>query len=325
MECACFTEYQGHREAVNCVGLLNDNIAVSSDSTVHLWRVDSGECVFRFQESSQLPPGVSIGAQSVTRPMAAIPGYTTFCSMQDSGKLIAGTADASIRMLDANAMRLLASWKCFSPRVVASTEALASAVSTVHVGHEKPGMGSRVGVGLVSGHISILEGRSGSLLSSWKAHDATVTKMFTYDDHYLLTCSLDRTMCLWDLRHGSGGLIRSWRGSKEGISTFSVYQGTAIAAAGSLVALCDMQQKRYQRCRIQCICRSVVCLAIAFTLLTYACVISGWDQVEEMKAIKLRTLTSGKRETAGVTTLSVLPLSHIVVAATDDGCIKLCR
>eukprot|EP00958_Prasinococcus_capsulatus_P000819 scaffold60_cov382-Prasinococcus_capsulatus_cf.AAC.7 len=247
MECACFTEYQGHKEPVNCVGLLNDNVAVSSDSTVHLWRVDSAECMFRFQESAHGYLGTAT-APSIARAGEGSPAYTSICQMGHGGILLAGTTEASVRMMDTNAMRSLALWKCFSPRTVAANDPLASAVSSLHVGQAGQ-TGSLLSVGLVSGHISLIEARGGSLIASWKAHDATVTKMHLYDDRYLLTSSLDRTLCLWDIRQEGNGLVRTWKGSKEGISSFSVYQRTAIVTGGSFVALCDMNHKRYaSRC-----------------------------------------------------------------------------
>ncbi|CAL5356410.1 unnamed protein product [Camellia sinensis] len=62
---------------------------------------------------------------------------------------------------------------------------------------------SWIAAGLSSGICRLIDVRSGNIISSWRAHDAYVTKLAATDEHLLISSSLDRTLRVWDLRRVS--------------------------------------------------------------------------------------------------------------------------
>ncbi|CAL5434807.1 unnamed protein product [Camellia sinensis] len=59
---------------------------------------------------------------------------------------------------------------------------------------------SWIAAGLSSGICRLIDVRSGNIISSWRAHDAYVTKLAAIDEHLLISSSLDRTLRVWNLR-----------------------------------------------------------------------------------------------------------------------------
>lgn len=61
------------------------------------------------------------------------------------------------------------------------------------------GNGQVVSVGYSSGMLSTLDLRSGTLLGSWKGHDAEVFQLLYHKNNRLISSSLDQCISVWNL------------------------------------------------------------------------------------------------------------------------------
>lgn len=56
--------------------------------------------------------------------------------------------------------------------------------------------------GQSSGFITVLDTRTGLVLSSWRAHDGEVLQLIASDDNTLISSSLDQNTSVWNIYEG---------------------------------------------------------------------------------------------------------------------------
>lgn len=59
-----------------------------------------------------------------------------------------------------------------------------------------------IAVGQASGLLTVLDVRTGMVLSSWKGHEAEVLQLATVNDNILMSSSLDQTVSAWNASDG---------------------------------------------------------------------------------------------------------------------------
>jgi WD40 repeat protein len=197
-------------------------------------------------------------------------------------------------------------------------------VSAVCHGSSKPGSGW-VAAGSGSGRATLLDLRAGRITATWQAHSQWVSQLQglavgSQGDTQLLSCSHDKTLKLWDLRmlrpevdgprfcalsQGLGPQtvepVIGFKGVKEGIDGFVVYQDAAIVYGGSHLGLAPMN--------VQHVSNNVI------------------------YPVKMTAIRGAGRAAAGggggsgsaIVGLGLLPHSRLLVVGSEDGQVRICR
>ncbi|KAG6450321.1 hypothetical protein O3G_MSEX006515 [Manduca sexta] len=247
----CNWTYTGHKKGVLSLAFLESlRLAVSTDSVVHIWDP--------FMESvvSQL--------DNIKTPVSIVrtlPG--------GSAALIAATTDATLRIIDARATNFTHELKL---PLSATTFIRCLCVC-----------GWWAACGLASGHVAVLDTRTGLILAHWKAHDGEVLRLAAVDEHRLLSSGLDQVTALW--RPDDGELIAHLKGSTEPVHCLSVYYNELISGTTN------------NRIGVH----------------------TSLDQDASFSSTKLRSDTFK----GVLTCMSVLPLNRLLLLGSDNGTISL--
>jgi hypothetical protein len=62
--------------------------------------------------------------------------------------------------------------------------------------------------GSTTGHVAVLDQRTGGILERWHAHEAAIVEMFPYSGNQLMTVAADRTAALWRFNSATGQPVR---------------------------------------------------------------------------------------------------------------------
>ncbi|CAB3253741.1 unnamed protein product [Arctia plantaginis] len=171
----CNWSYTGHKKGVLSLTFLESlRLAVSTDSVVHIWDPFMESVV---SQLDNIKSPVSI-VRTLAGPSAAI---------------LAATTDATLRIIDARAPQN--SYELKLP-MSATTFIRCMCVCS---------SGGWAACGLASGHVAVLDLRTGLTLATWRAHDGEVLRLATVDEHRLLSSGLDQVTALW--RPDDGELI----------------------------------------------------------------------------------------------------------------------
>ncbi|KAG0487736.1 hypothetical protein HPP92_009831 [Vanilla planifolia] len=308
----CISGYYGHDEVVNsiCVLSVNGRIA-SSDGTIHIWNGQSGKLVATYAESSVNFPQHSSTSLKVTAeqmnvltPYSLSGGllpnafngnlYTCMHHLEFNDKLIAGLGNGSVRFIDILRDQKLHLWK-----TDAAEYSCSSLVSCICSGDSEKFSDQRtmappswIAVGLSTGYCRLLDARSGSVVTCWRAHDGYITKLAAPENHLLVSSSLDKTLRVWDLRRNLPSQANVFRGHQDGISSFSVWGQDVISISRNKIAVSSLS-------------RSVE---------------EGLQQ--RVSPQSLFSADKGIRNQSVLSAISVLPFSRLFLVGTEDGFLK---
>jgi WD repeat-containing protein 81 len=170
----CQFTYTGHRKSVHSLAFLESSrLVVSCDSGVHLWDPFVGAQVSQIEGSRYAP--VSI--------VRTYPG--------PSSLVLAGTADSTVKVIDSRLSDYVLEWKL--------TTTPSGSVRCLTVSPS----GTWIAVGLSSGQIVMIDGRTGIIKSSWKASEGELLQMQASNDNELIISSLDNSISVWNAQNGS--------------------------------------------------------------------------------------------------------------------------
>ncbi|OBZ85141.1 WD repeat-containing protein 81, partial [Choanephora cucurbitarum] len=165
--------YTGHRRGVIhdvhflSTGGLNDVVA-SCDGHVHLWNPETDTNLHQF----------SSGRSSIV----------SLKPIFQSRHLVGGTSDGNLSFLDAHNYKNMHTWK--------SSTSMNGAIRMIAVNVSE----TLVAVGFSTGTISLIETRTGTLVSSWKGGDTEIASLKFYTDELLLSCApADHLVCCWNV------------------------------------------------------------------------------------------------------------------------------
>lgn len=168
---SCQFTYTKHRKSVHSLAFLESlRLAVSCDSGVHLWDPFAGSILTQL-DSHKLTP------ISVVKTFPA-----------PSPLILCGTAESTIKIIDARTFSYVNEYKCFNDRNSGGGSVRCLSISP---------NGKWVAMGLSSGQICVFDGLSGIILASWCYHGELLQLILT--NEILISTSLDHSICVWKI------------------------------------------------------------------------------------------------------------------------------
>lgn len=170
----CQFTYMGHKKSVHSLAFLESmRLSVSCDGGIHLWDPFVGAQVNQIE-------GLRYTPVSIVRT------YPT-----PSNLILAGTADTTVKAIDSRLCEYVLEWK-LTTTPYGSVRCLTIAPD-----------GRWVAVGMPAGQIMIIDGRTGMILSSWKASDGELLQMQAPNDNEIIVSSLDNSVSVWNVHSGT--------------------------------------------------------------------------------------------------------------------------
>lgn len=167
----CQFTYTKHRKSVHSLAFLESlRLAVSCDSGVHMWDPFDG----------------SILSQLDSHKLTPISVVKTFPA--PSPLILCGTAESTIKIIDARTFSYVNEFKCFNDRNSGGGSVRCLCISP---------NGKWVAMGLSSGQICVFDGLSGIILASWSYHGELLQLILT--NELLISTSLDNSICVWKI------------------------------------------------------------------------------------------------------------------------------
>ncbi|KAH8325853.1 hypothetical protein KR067_008979 [Drosophila pandora] len=171
----CQFTYTAHKKSINSLGFLESlRYVVSCDSGVHLWDPFIGR---------------PLGILDAPRHSAVT---VVKCLPSHSPLVIAGTAESSVKMIDARSMEYVNEWRvCNATLPNATVRCLAVAPS-----------GNWLAAGLSSGCIVQLDTRTGMVINSWRPMECDLLQLAAPSDQFLVSSALDHSLAVWHALDG---------------------------------------------------------------------------------------------------------------------------
>ncbi|XP_065172882.1 WD repeat-containing protein 81 isoform X2 [Atheta coriaria] len=194
----CQSTYPAHKKGVFAITFLEGlRLVASCDGVVHLW-----------------DPFMCAGIAQLESPKYA-PVHVLKSLPAPSSLLFAASAECSIKVIDARICSYVHDLKVAVNQGV-WIRCVAIAPS-----------GNWIATGLCSGHITVLDTRTGLVLSTWRAHDSEIVQLVTSDDDTLISSGMDQSLHVWNVHDGK--LKFSLKGVSEPVHCLNVNNGELIS------------------------------------------------------------------------------------------------
>ncbi|XP_062126101.1 WD repeat-containing protein 81 [Drosophila sulfurigaster albostrigata] len=173
----CQFTYTAHKKSIHSLSFLESlRYVVSCDAGVHLWDPFIGR---------------PLGILDAPRHSAVT---VVKCLPSHSPLVVAGTAESTVRIIDARSMQYVNEWRvCHAALPNATVRCLAVAPS-----------GNWLAAGLSSGAIVQLDTRTGIVLNSWRPMECDLLQLTAPSDQLLISSALDHSLAVW---HGQTGIL----------------------------------------------------------------------------------------------------------------------
>ncbi|KNC49378.1 WDR81 protein [Thecamonas trahens ATCC 50062] len=229
--------YSRHSEALHDVVLLPfAGHAVSCDSQLHVWDVETGATVASYEGTSPMLSLAHVGHASL---------------------VLGGTLESTIRFFDVRTPRALHEWHAMP----ASASAGAATYVRTLVASEPA---CAVLAGLSTGHVSTLDLRAGNFVQAWRAHSSQVLdmKLLSLDSgpQVLVTSSSDHSVAVWNaLGHGAPRLLSRGHGHRDPVASLAYHGRQLFGVGGSLLSVANLlhdgalESSEMRMLRMQCV------------------------------------------------------------------------
>lgn len=216
----CNWTYAGHKKGVLSLTFLETlRLAVSTDSVVHVWDPFMETVVSQLENSKS--------AVSIVR---TLPGPST--------AVVCATTDATLKVIDARTCTYTHDLKL--PGTV-NTFIRCLCVSP---------SGRWVACGLASGHLTVIEPRTGMPIAHWKAHDGEVLRLAAVDEKRLLSSGLDQVTAIWGANDGE--LVMHLKGTTEPVHCLSVHNQEVITGTtNNRIGVHSLQDSSYNSSKLR--------------------------------------------------------------------------
>uniref|UniRef100_A0A1A9WL24 BEACH domain-containing protein n=1 Tax=Glossina brevipalpis TaxID=37001 RepID=A0A1A9WL24_9MUSC len=174
---SCQFTYTAHRKSIHSLTFLESaRFVVSCDSGVHMWDPFIGR-----------PLGILDNPRHNAITVVK-------CLPSPSPLVVAGTAEASVKMIDSRCMQYVNEWRVspYSP-FNATVRCLTVAPSS-----------NWLAVGLSTGSIVMLDTRTGMLMNSWRPMECDLLQLSAPNDQQLISSALDHSLAVW---HANDGIL----------------------------------------------------------------------------------------------------------------------
>ncbi|ORX56074.1 hypothetical protein BCR36DRAFT_176834 [Piromyces finnis] len=189
----CLLTYNRHHHNISDV-FFNNNLVISSDSNVHIWDSESGRNIHKYK---------------INRKIEMIKPY--------NNNIIGVSSDNEIVFLDQKQRKVANNWK------LPTTSLLNCDIKSLAISSEN----HILAVGFSNGIISIMDSRTGNILSNWKAHENEISHLSYYDKKYLISASnTDKHICLWNITDNNH-LVKTIKDILE-TPTYSIVENNII-------------------------------------------------------------------------------------------------
>lgn len=260
--------YTGHKNSVFQSEFVDrGNLVASCDGSVHVWELERGTRL-TFMEASSTSAWAANSANRDSSPTNNAL-FTCFTSHQDGRVLVCGTSLATVTFTDLRADQdVVCEWYLptqnpsfgasaasssplnTSPGLTSGTTSLSSLTTvggstfprSISLGHLDQNL---MVVGQSSGHITLIDIRSGLLLHNWRAHDGAITSLKPVYDApgYLVSASTDKTISLWDVANANSTSpqgLTCFRGHSDANISFDIYRGSLYSISGQKIAIAPL-------------------------------------------------------------------------------------
>ncbi|XP_014291502.1 WD repeat-containing protein 81 isoform X2 [Halyomorpha halys] len=183
--------YSEHRKSVLSLAWVErTRLTASSDSVLHLWDPFVGRQV-----------SVIDGTRGVVNTIKAC--------RESSPEVLCATTDPTLRSLDTRVGAYV--------RELKISQSGGSLVRCMVLSPES----KWVAVGQATGQLTVIDMTMGSIISSWKAHEAEVLQLVAVDEHILVSSALDQAVSLWNVNDGK--LLYNLKGTTEPVHCLELF------------------------------------------------------------------------------------------------------
>lgn len=176
-------------------------LAVSGDWVNTVWDLQTGRLEFRMEGHEDLTTSISYSP--------------------DGNSLLTGSADATLRIWDAETGKHLRTFDRRPPHVPVSSLAFSP-------------NGRFEAVGMVNGAVRVWDAENGSFQYHLRGHEGAVQSLaFSRNGAWLFSGSEDRTMRVWDMRHGTVSALHPYFDRVDAMGMVSVGGSEGLIASAS--------------------------------------------------------------------------------------------
>ncbi|KAJ8975302.1 hypothetical protein NQ317_011644 [Molorchus minor] len=194
----CQWTYSAHKKSILTLTFIESmRLVASCDSVVHIWDPFMGANLGNLESPKFAPV-------NVLRSMPA-----------PSSLIFAATTEGTIKVIDTRILNYIHELKVnMSPSGLIRCLAIAPS-------------GLWIAAGQSSGSITVLDTRTGLVISSWRAHESEVLQVVTVDNNTIVSSSLDQTISVWNVSDGKFKFYM--RGATEPVHCLNIYNNELIS------------------------------------------------------------------------------------------------
>ncbi|XP_018566395.1 WD repeat-containing protein 81 isoform X2 [Anoplophora glabripennis] len=194
----CQWTYSAHKKSILTITFIESmRLVASCDSVVHIWDPFMGANLGNLESTRFSPVNV----------LKSMPAPSTL--------VFAATTDGTVKVIDARLLNYIQELR-ISLNPSGFIRSLAISRS-----------GLWIAAGQSSGNITVLDTRTGLVISNWRAHESEVLQVVAVDNNTLVSSSLDQTISVWNIWDGKFKFYM--RGATEPVHCLNVYNNELIS------------------------------------------------------------------------------------------------